>query len=334
MKTPSFWYQAKPSLIACLLAPLGFIYGAVTAHRMKRKGLQAKVPVLCVGNFTAGGSGKTPTALMIADIVRDFGHKPFFLSRGYGGNLSGPILVDPSHHNPADTGDEPFLLASKAPTIVSRNRLEGAQLAQERGASLIIMDDGLQNPSLIKTWTLVVVDGETGFGNHLCIPAGPLRAPPHHQWKHADAVLIIGRGARSEEIENLARQHNKPVFYGVLKPDPVIAQSIQGQEVAAMAGIGRPEKFKTNLQECGAIIRSFHPFPDHHAYQRDEMVALMKTTKPLPMLITEKDWIKIKALNLPEPLQERLVVLAVSLQLEEPENFHIYLEKVITPPSS
>ena len=172
MREPSFWWD-KASLPAWLLQPVALIYGAVAASRMQKPGAKAGIPVICVGNFTLGGTGKTPTAIAIARLLTDTGKAPYFLSRGYGGRLTGPLRVDPAIHKAADVGDEPLLLARHAPTIVSHDRVAGAAFARESGADVIVMDDGLQNPSLQKDLTIAVIDARRGLGNGFVFPAGP-----------------------------------------------------------------------------------------------------------------------------------------------------------------
>ena len=199
MRAPAFWYAPKPAWIARLLAPLGWLYGALTARRMARAGATVSVPVICVGNLVAGGAGKTPTVLALADLLREAGKTPFALSRGYGGTLQGPVRVA-GHHRPDETGDEPLLLARNLPVIVARHRPSGAALAVHEGADIIIMDDGLQNPSLAKTLRLAVIDGQAGIGNGLCLPAGPLRAPLAAQMQHVDALVLINAGEAGERV--------------------------------------------------------------------------------------------------------------------------------------
>src|SRR5580700_4417453 len=189
MREPAFWWQSGSGT---WLAPLGAIYGAVAAARMRLRGQRAGVPVICVGNLTVGGSGKTPAALAVAHLLHAAHQRPFFLSRGYGGRLAGPVRVNPAVHRAADVGDEPLLLARLAPTVVARDRPAGAKFAQFAGAGVIVMDDGFQNPSLAKTLAIVVVDGRRGIGNGRIIPAGPLRAPLGIQLDHAQAIVVVG----------------------------------------------------------------------------------------------------------------------------------------------
>ncbi|MEZ0214502.1 MAG: tetraacyldisaccharide 4'-kinase, partial [Xanthobacteraceae bacterium] len=204
MRAPGFWWQTERGLKARLLAPLGTLAGAVAAARLGRPGAEAVLPVLCVGNPTVGGSGKTPTALYLAERLAADGHRVAFLTRGYGGRLSGPLAVDPARHGADEVGDEALLLARAAPTFLARDRAAGARAAAATDASLIIMDDGFQNPSLAKSLSLLVIDAAVGVGNGLCLPAGPLRAPLGPQLARAGAVLLVGEGAPGDAVARAA----------------------------------------------------------------------------------------------------------------------------------
>src|SRR5262245_12302991 len=191
MRAPSFWWRdAGPA--AALLTPLAAAYGAVAAWRMRQPGRDPGIPVVCVGNLTVGGAGKTPTALALGRLLQDAGERPVFLTRGYGGRLAGPVRVDPARHAARDVGDEPLLLARLADTIVARDRIAGAERARQDGATVVVMDDGFQNPSLAKHLALVVVDGARAIGNAGVFPAGPLRAPLAAQFARAHALIVVG----------------------------------------------------------------------------------------------------------------------------------------------
>ncbi|HET6839907.1 MAG TPA: tetraacyldisaccharide 4'-kinase, partial [Bradyrhizobium sp.] len=193
MHEPAFWYRPS-SLISRLLMPLGALYGAVAARRLQREGFDAGIPVLCVGNYHLGGAGKTPTVLALAKLLRELGETPVVLSRGYGGRLRGPIMVDPERHGAADVGDEPLMLARTVPVAVARDRIEGVALARSQRASVILLDDGFQNPAIAKDASLIVIDGERGLGNACVFPAGPLRAPLPPQLARTDALIVVGDG--------------------------------------------------------------------------------------------------------------------------------------------
>lgn len=298
MRAPAFFEKPVPTLTARLLQPLGALYGTVTARRMAQPGIRAERPVVCIGNLTAGGAGKTPTAIAVAAMLRDEGEKPVFLTRGYGGSLAGPVVVDPARHRAGEVGDEPLLLARTAPVVVARDRPAGAALAIEAGASVVVMDDGLQNPTLAKDFTLAVVDGGAGFGNALCLPAGPLRAPLAAQWPHLDAVLVIGAGPGGERAAKAAEAAGKVCLSGRLAPDPAAAAALAGRGVLAFAGIGRPQKFFETLSEVGAEVAATRAFPDHHPYSARDILALRREADRLGLVLatTEKDAIRLHGL--------------------------------------
>lgn len=314
IRAPGFWWGEDPTPAARLLAPLGTVYGALAARRMARDGTEPPCPVVCIGNFTLGGAGKTPTALAVAGLLGDLGRRPAFLSRGYGGRLAGPVRVDPAHHGAAEVGDEPLLLARAAPAIVARDRVAGARACRAAGADIIVMDDGLQNPSLAKTLAIAVVDGAVGLGNGRVCPAGPLRAPAAAQWRRVHAALVIGEGAPGARVLAEASERGLPALRGRLVPDPAAAASFRGRPVLAFAGIGRPEKFFATLREAGASLRETRAFPDHHAFTAAEAEALAAeaAAKDLLLVTTEKDRVRL-------PPALPVATLPVGLVLEEPE---------------
>lgn len=325
MRAPAFWWQATLSPLAHLLRPASLIYGGIAGRRMRRPGAQAELPVICIGNFTAGGAGKTPTALAVADLLEAAGESPAFLSRGYGGRLAGPIEVG-HHHTAADVGDEPLLLARRARTIVSRDRPAGTRLAVEIGATVVIMDDGLQNPSLRKDCAIAVVDGATGIGNGLPLPSGPLRAPLVAQWRAVHAVLVIGSGTAGEAVAREAERYGKRAFVGRLAPDPAVAGSLRGKRVLAFAGIGRPGKFFETLRECGASVARAHAFADHQPFRAADLDRLMAEARGagLQAVTTEKDLARIAGSHLAEHWPD-LMALPVRLSLEDEGAFRNFL---------
>ncbi|MCX7340870.1 MAG: tetraacyldisaccharide 4'-kinase [Hyphomicrobiales bacterium] len=312
MRAPAFWWKTPPGLTARLLQPLAALYSAVTLRRMCRPGVRVGCPVICVGNFTSGGAGKTPTALLLASLLAARGERPVFLSRGYGGSVRLATRVDLSWHSAAEVGDEPLLLARAAPTIVSRDRVAGAAKALEAGASVIIMDDGLQNPDIEKTLTLAVIDGQSGFGNGLAHPAGPLRADAALQASRVDAVILIGSdeaGRRAAALTGL------PVIGAELMPAPAAAARLAGRRVFAMAGIGLPDKFRATLRACGAELVGEHVVADHAPYSAKDLAQVSAAATGLDALVatTAKDQVRIGA-RLPQSLRERLVVVDVTLE--------------------
>jgi tetraacyldisaccharide 4'-kinase len=319
---PSFWWQ-EPGTAAGLLAPVAAVYGAVAAARLRQKGERAGVPVLCVGNPTVGGSGKTPTALALARLLIDAGEQPFLLSRGYGGWLAGPVRVDPQHHRADDVGDEPPLLARGAPTVIARDRVAGARVARSAGATVIVLDDGFQNPSLAKDLSILVIDARRGIGNGQVFPAGPLRAPLAAQLERAQAVLMIGDGPAGGVAAHDAEARGRTVFRGRLVPDAASVAALAGSRVLAFAGIGDPEKFFATLRDAGADLVIARGFPDHHRFTAAEAAALLAEADRagLSLVTTEKDFVRLAHKRALAPLAARSRTLPVALAIEEEDRF-------------
>jgi tetraacyldisaccharide 4'-kinase len=318
MRAPGFWWE-KPGAASALLSPLAAVYGAVAARRLAQPGTRAAVPVICVGNPTVGGAGKTPTAIAIARLLVAAGEKPIFLTRGYGGRLAGPVMVDPAH-TAMQVGDEPLVLARVAPTVVAEERVSGARLAADRGASVIVMDDGFQNPSLIKDLSFLVVDSR-GTGNGLVIPAGPLRAPLEPQLDRASALLIVGE--TDSAIEAAARARGLPVFHGKLAPEADAVAALRARKVLAFAGIGNPEKFFATLAAAGIDAPVRRSFPDHHRYSVKEARALLREADQgnLELLTTEKDAARLQGDASVTMLAARVRVLPVEMKIAEADEF-------------
>jgi tetraacyldisaccharide 4'-kinase len=319
MREPAFWW--RKGFTANMLAPLGSIYGAIAARRMSRNGARVGVPVICVGNFTLGGAGKTPTVMMLARALAGTGARPFCLSRGYGGNIAGPKLVDAHKDIAAQVGDEAIMIAHVAPVVVARNRVAGATYARAQGADLIVMDDGLQNPSLSKDFSLAVVDARRGIGNGRTFPAGPLRAPLDAQLERTDGLLVVGDGANAEDVAEQCRARRLPVFHGRLVPDPAAVTSLKGRHVSAFAGIGDPEKFFATALEAGITVTRRRAFGDHHRYTAEEAAELIMQAEHngLALLTTEKDHARMKGEPLLEALASRAHTLGVTMLVEEAE---------------
>ena len=294
MREPGFWWE-KPGVLARLLWPFSFVYGAIALRRMRQPGAMAGIPVICVGNFTLGGTGKTPAAIAIAKLLIEGGEKPFFLSRGYGGRLAGPVRVEPVSHRAADIGDEPLLLARHAPAIVSHDRTAGAALAQRSGATVIVMDDGLQNPSLSKDIAIAVVDARRGFGNAQVFPAGPLRAPLRPQFESVKAILLIGKGAGANHVSALARENGCAILHGRLEPSADAIKALTRRKVFAFAGIGDPEKFFMTLASAGIEAQIEESFADHHPYTEADAARILTRceTDKLTPVTTEKDMMRL-----------------------------------------
>lgn len=316
-EAPPFWFR-KPGLLAWGLAPFAAVYGRVAAHRMKAppKAI-SQVPVLCIGNLITGGAGKTPTAIALARIARDMNVRPGFLSRGYGGSVRQATQVDPKTHNARDVGDEALLLANYAVTVVSADRPAGAALLQEQGIGLIIMDDGFQNPSLHKDYSLLVIDAGRGIGNGYCIPAGPVRASLNTQLHQASAMLLIGQSEAGTNLVRMSAKAAKPVLAG-----STIARrraGWNGMKALAFAGIAAPGKFFSTLESIGVEIGERMSFHDHHPYSDEECRELLQRaeSESLSLVTTEKDAARLMRMGqMQEELREKCRVLLIDMEFE------------------
>lgn len=298
MRPPAFWNdkagRSSGAVTRALLSPLGWAYAAAGAARIARTTpFKADVPVICVGNLTLGGTGKTPVSAALLSMLAGMGASPFALSRGWGGRLKGPVRVDPHHHSADDVGDEPLLLARVAPAVICADRPAGAQLAVNEGASVIVMDDGHQNPSLHKDFSFVVVDGETGWGPGTIFPAGPLREPVSAGLARADAVIVMMPDG--ETLPDLARLTldtlEKPVLRAWLAP----AGPVPEGRLLAFAGIGRPQKFFDGLKAAGGDVADAIQFPDHHRFSAGDLKRLADLAESwnARLVTTEKDHVRL-----------------------------------------
>jgi len=319
MREPAFWHRPS-SWKAHLLRPLAALYGAVAANRLQRRGLDAGIPVLCIGNYHVGGAGKTPTVLAVAKVLRALGETPVVLSRGYGGRLHGPVMVDPDRHDAADVGDEPLMLASTLPVAVARDRADGVALAKARSATVILMDDGFQNPAVAKDASLIVIDSDRGIGNGCVIPAGPLRAPLAPQLARTDALIVVGAGAASRPVEEMiAAQPGKPVFAAHLEPDPASVAQLAGKPVLAFAGIGDPDRFYRTLRGAGVDVVRERSFADHHPFSQGDIDGLIAdaTREGLTLVTTEKDLTRLRQHGQLPACAKAIVPFRVTLEFDD-----------------
>lgn len=317
MRPPAFWTRSRtsPGILPRLLSPLSLLWKIATERRL-RKGAWNKmpVPVICVGNLTVGGTGKTPVVCAVVSKLQDAGIDAHIVSRGYGGRETGPLHVNLARHDAANVGDEPMLLAAFAPTWVAEDRTKGIMAAVKAGAKMIIMDDGFQNPSVTKDLSIVVVDAYAGFGNGRIMPSGPLRETLATGLARADLLLTIGSPKAQERLgKEWPETQDHKRQYAQLQPLET-GMDWQGQRVLAFAGIGRPEKFFATLKHTGADIVAKRSFPDHAEYSKTVLQRLEAEAKAAgaQLVTTEKD-----AVRLPAAFRAQVLVLPVRIVSED-----------------
>lgn len=329
-ETPPFWFK-KPGLQAWLLWPFSYLYNrAATLKMLSAHSDTVDAPVLCVGNFVAGGGGKTPTALALAKILKERGFKPGFLSRGYGGRVNTATVVNRKKYNALDVGDEPLLLAKEATTVVSADRVAGAKLLLKRGCDFIIMDDGFQNPSLKKDYCLVVVDSRRGIGNGFTIPAGPLRVGVETQITKADAVLIVGDDDGADTIIRKTARSGRPVYHSKLVMEN--PSQWENKSLIAFAGIADPEKFFESLRRVGAKLELIRPFGDHHYFHVDEIEEMLDRAKHLKAMLvtTAKDYVRLLGMgDVHKKLAAKVTVVHVELKFEDTNTINVIIDRTI-----
>lgn len=311
MRAPRFWWRAAASPASVLMGPVGAVIGAIAARRLCAPArLRLKIPVVCIGNPTVGGAGKTPVAIAVARLLAQHGKRPVFLTRGYRGRLSGPLEVKDGHTS-ADVGDEPLLLARHFPTVVAQDRAAGGALASTLG-NVVVMDDGFQNPGLAKDFSVLVIDAAVGLGNGRVTPAGPMRAPFEAQVPHADAVLLT-HVAGDHAPPCVLPSTTVPCHEVVLRP--AAPRNLAGVDILAFAGIGRPEKFFRSLEGLGADVRVRYAFADHAVYDEDRARQLIDEAiaRGLTLATTAKDAVRLEAGG---PTGRKLTARAVILDID------------------
>lgn len=326
MRPPRFWEanldlhsRQAATITRKLLTPFALAYDRIVAYKIERANpFSCGVPVICVGNLTVGGSGKTPFVKWIRSYLSSKGGRVASLSRGYGGTLRGPLRVDYSNHSAKQVGDEPLMLSKTGETWIGANRPIAANTMVEDGAKIIVMDDGHQNPTLLKDLTFVVIDSENPFGNGYVFPKGPLRENIRAGLSRADAIVLMGKGTTPTEIAD----SDIPIY----RCQIVAKQPDKSSQYVAFAGIGRPEKFFDTLAELELEIADAIPFPDHHNYSKSDLTYLSKLAQEnqARLITTEKDYVRLTS-----DIKKDVEVLETSLAIENSNLLETLLEPIL-----
>lgn len=327
-ETPNFWWE-KTGFLSTLLQPAAWVYGWVAQRNMETKvPPQINLPVLCVGNFTLGGAGKTPVAIALARAVQAAGLKPGVVMRGFGGSVRGPHKVDVTRDRARDVGDEALLLAAHADVVVDKDRYRGAQVLAGDGCDFIVMDDGFQSRRLYADYSLLVVDAMRGIGNGLVFPAGPLRAPLITQLAYSDGVLIMGEGAKGDEAVRFAARAARPVDYA--RSVSSAQQPVAGTRFLAFAGIGNPQKFFAGIEAAGGIVVQTRTFADHHFFNTYDIADIIASVKAnnLVAATTAKDYVRLKTDRLDQQF-EQLYVFDVDVVFRRADFCKMLIEETI-----
>ncbi|WP_455478745.1 tetraacyldisaccharide 4'-kinase [Bartonella sp. B10] len=322
-----FWWKDK-SFFRFLLEPVSWLYGYFAHCGMAKKPPVIDLPVLCVGNFTLGGAGKTPVVIAFAQVAKELGLVPGVVSRGYGGKVKGVHLVNEKCDNARDVGDEPLLLARHAVVAISHDRYAAAKRLKEEGCNLILMDDGFQSRRLYMDYALLVVDAMRGFGNEAVFPAGPLRAPLKTQFLFMDSVLLIGHSDVYDKVTYLVTCTGKPLHRAHLKS--LVSDEVAGKLFLAFAGIGNPDKFFTSIKELSGHIVQAHSYPDHYFFTDSDLknLAQKAKTQNLWLATTAKDYTRIQASRVQTDLKN-LVVFDVKVDFAQADFCRMLLEEVM-----
>ncbi|PIT70827.1 tetraacyldisaccharide 4'-kinase [Bartonella tribocorum] len=328
ISAPRFWWKNK-SFLRFLLAPVSWGYGYFSRRFMARHPPAIDLPVLCIGNFTCGGTGKTPVVIAFAKAAKELGFIPGVVSRGYGGTVKGVRLVNEKYDTVCDVGDEALLLARHAFVAVSANRYAAAQRLKKKGCNLILMDDGFQSRRLYMDYALLVVDAMRGFGNGAVFPAGPLRVPLKTQFSFMDSVLLIGHSDACDNVAVLVARSGKPLHRAYLKANA--SDEVAGKSFLAFAGIGNPDKFFQSIKELSGHVVQTYMYPDHYFFTDKNLTNLVQKAQRhnLWLATTAKDYIRIQTIHTQKDLKN-LIVFDVDVDFVQKDFCRMLLEEVVT----